>query len=99
MEIQVGPERCALAANVTTARELNTKVRGLLDDLVSHPLPVPHATRPGLLKSSDVRGALAIALKMTYNSSSLVLTTQGPYSPPCTSLAIGPSSPPTWHLR
>lgn len=59
---QAGPTRCALSNNSTSAGELDKAIRALIDLLYITPLPVPHADRPGLLRSSAVRGEIHIQI-------------------------------------
>ncbi|KAF8314503.1 alpha/beta-hydrolase [Clavulina sp. PMI_390] len=60
--IEAGSERCPLALNATTAQQLDGRIRKAVADLVILPLPVPHALRPGLLTSIDVKRVIFIAL-------------------------------------
>ncbi|KAF8314505.1 alpha/beta-hydrolase [Clavulina sp. PMI_390] len=53
--IEAGPERCPLAVNGTTAQQLDRRIRDAVDDLVGRPLPVPHASRPGILTSANLK--------------------------------------------
>ncbi|TDL20711.1 hypothetical protein BD410DRAFT_841140 [Rickenella mellea] len=56
--VMAGPQRCALAHNTSTSRSVASAVDKLLKDLHKHPLPVPHAARPGVLTASMVQSLM-----------------------------------------
>ncbi|KAL5536829.1 hypothetical protein ACEPAF_652 [Sanghuangporus sanghuang] len=51
---EAGPDRCALAAHGSTAKELSQVVDGLLEKLYEQPVAVWNASRPGPLTASMV---------------------------------------------
>ena len=55
--VEVGPPACALAKKQgEDPQAIWTRASAFLDHLYHHPLPVPHAQRPGMLTSGLVRG-------------------------------------------
>ncbi|KZV91479.1 alpha/beta-hydrolase [Exidia glandulosa HHB12029] len=55
---KVGPERCALASNSSTAESITKTVDGILKQLYDRPLPVPGAKHADVLTSSHMRQLL-----------------------------------------
>ncbi|KLO17987.1 alpha/beta-hydrolase [Schizopora paradoxa] len=52
----VGEERCALASQGDTHQDILDKIDMLIDKLHEHPFAVSHASRPGVLTSSMIKG-------------------------------------------
>lgn len=77
---KVGDERCALAVGNATVAGLDKKIKDLVADLYQYPLPAPHADRPGVLTSSDVR--CEHSLLYTHRS----LLSKSPVAPPISKL-------------
>ncbi len=53
---QADPEHCPLAASGSTSVDVSNKIDDFIDKLYEHPMAVPHASRPGILTSSMIKG-------------------------------------------